>query len=148
VRKRGGLCKTFCFHRLGDPESYRLYVLHYAHMFYAVQFRYSRHAPIEGDRLTKEKYILDGSLFGQVEVDLTSNIHASAGLRWDASTFFNSPQYNATVEEELGLRTDTAPTDLTNIQPRFQMTWDIAGRERNILQVIQRPGSKSAEPTV
>lgn len=97
-------------------------------------FRYSRLAPIEGDRLTKEQYILDGSLFGQIEFDVTPNIRTVAGLRWDVATFFNPPERNAIVEEELGLRTDTAPTDFTNIQPRFQTTWDIAGRQQDILR--------------
>ena len=97
-------------------------------------FRYSRLAPIQGTRLTKNQYILDASLFGQVEFDVGDNVRTALGLRWDVATFFNPPALNTIVAEDLGLRTDTAPTDLTNIQPRLQVTWDVGGNQRDVVR--------------
>jgi hypothetical protein len=107
-------------------------------------FRYSRLAPIEGDRLTKEQYILDASLFGQVEFRPTDNVRTTAGLRWDVATFLNPPELNPIVQAELGRRTDSAPADLTNFQPRLQVTWDVGGNERDILRF--GAGAFSAQP--
>ncbi len=97
-------------------------------------FRYSRLAPIAGNRLTKNQYILDASLFGQVAFDMGDNVRTSLGLRWDVSTFFNPPALNNIVAQELGLNTNTAPTDFTNIQPRLQVTWDVGGRQRDVIR--------------
>jgi hypothetical protein len=100
-------------------------------------FRYRREAPLEGtSRSTaQQQYVLDGSLFGQVELEPLPHVRATAGLRWDVTNFLSSPDANPLVEEELGLRTDVAPTDWDNLQPRLQLTWDVGGRERDIVRL-------------
>lgn len=95
--------------------------------------RYAREAPIHGVP-SVQQYILNASLFGQVEFDLSKNINAMFGLRYDVTSFLTQADYNPVVERTLGLRTDRRITDAGKIQPRIQLTWDINGEKENIIR--------------
>lgn len=95
--------------------------------------RYAREAPINGIP-SVQQYILNASLFGQVEFDISKNINAMFGLRYDVTSFLTQADYNPVVERTLGLRTDSKITDAGKIQPRIQLTWDIAGEKKDIIR--------------
>ncbi|MGB3852591.1 MAG: carboxypeptidase regulatory-like domain-containing protein [Tunicatimonas sp.] len=89
--------------------------------------RYAREVPLQGLPLV-EQTVLDMSLFGQVEFDPFPNVNAMLGLRYDVTAFLNAADYNPTVDQELGIRTDNTIVDWNNVQPRFQLSWDMQGR--------------------
>ncbi len=39
------------------------------------------------------------------------------------------------MDQELGIRTDVKPSDWNNIQPRFQLTWNMGGRDSDVLKI-------------
>ncbi|WP_299672054.1 TonB-dependent receptor [uncultured Polaribacter sp.] len=96
--------------------------------------RYAREVPLLGLPIVKQT-VLDLSVFGQVAVDLHPDLNLVAGLRWDATSFSKAAAYNPVVFQELGIRTDERPNDFNNIQPRLQLTWDIKGKNRDILKI-------------
>lgn len=95
--------------------------------------RYAREAPING-KPTVQQYILNASLFGQVEFDIIPNLNAMFGVRYDVTSFLTQADYNPVVERTLGLRTDSKITDAGKIQPRVQLTWDIDGEKTDIIR--------------
>ena len=95
--------------------------------------RYAREAPITGIP-SVQQYILNASLFGQVEFDVAKNINAMFGLRYDVTSFLTGADYNPVVERTLGLRTDSKITDAGKIQPRLQLTWDVNGEKKDIIR--------------
>jgi hypothetical protein len=105
--------------------------------------RYAREVPLKGSSLVKQT-VLDLSLFAQVEFDFNPNLNFSAGVRYDATAFLNSAEFNPLVFDELGIRTDQKPADFNNIQPRFQMTWNVKGENKDIFKV--GGGVFSAQP--
>jgi hypothetical protein len=95
--------------------------------------RYAREAPLNG-KPTVQQYILNASVFGQVEFELLKNVTTMFGLRYDVTSFLSQADYNPVVERTLGLRTDSKVTDAGKIQPRMQMTWDINGEKKDIIR--------------
>lgn len=96
--------------------------------------RFAREVPLQGSTLVKQT-VLDLSVFGQVEFDINPNLNFSAGVRYDATAFVNSAEFNPLVFQELGIRTDVKPEDFDNIQPRFQLIWNIKGKDTDILKL-------------
>lgn len=96
--------------------------------------RYAREVPLQGLPMVKQT-VLDLSLFGQVEFDITPHINAMFGLRYDVTAFLNGADYNPVLDEELGIRTDRKPADWNNVQPRMQATWNVGGNDRNFVKL-------------
>lgn len=96
--------------------------------------RYAREVPINGIP-SVQQYVLNASLFGQVQFKPRSDMDLQAGLRWDLTSYLTKGDYNPVVARELGLRTDANPTDWNNIQPRFQLTWNPGNKNRDIIRV-------------
>ena len=96
--------------------------------------RYAREVPLQGSTLVKQT-VLDLSLFGQVEFDINPNLNFVGGIRYDATAFLDAAEFNSLVYNELGVRTDEKPEDFDNIQPRFQLTWNIKGNDTDILKL-------------
>ncbi|RIV27318.1 carboxypeptidase regulatory-like domain-containing protein [Fibrisoma montanum] len=96
--------------------------------------RYAREVPINGIP-SVQQYVLNASLFGQVQFNPHPDVAVQAGLRWDLTSYLTKGDYNPVVDRELGLRTDANPTDWNNIQPRFRLTWNPGGRNRDIFRV-------------
>jgi len=96
--------------------------------------RYAREVPLQGSTLVKQT-VLDLSVFGQVEFDINPNLNFVGGIRYDATAFVDAAEFNPLVFQELGIRTDEKPEDFDNIQPRFQLTWNIKGNDSDILKL-------------
>ncbi|MFD2571623.1 carboxypeptidase regulatory-like domain-containing protein [Spirosoma soli] len=96
--------------------------------------RYAREVPINGIP-SVQQYVLNASLFGQMQFNPHPDVAVQAGLRWDLTSYLTKGDYNPIVDRELGLRTDANPTDWNNIQPRFQLTWNPGGRNRDVLRL-------------
>ncbi|OOQ57919.1 hypothetical protein BC343_13445 [Mucilaginibacter pedocola] len=96
--------------------------------------RYAREVPLNGIP-SVQQYVLNASLFGQVQFDLVKNLSATFGLRWDMTSYLTAGEYNPVVYRELGLRTNSNPTDWNNIQPRFQLSWDVKGNKTDIVRL-------------
>jgi hypothetical protein len=96
--------------------------------------RYAREVPTNGIP-SVQQYVLNASLFGQVQVKPRFDMDLMAGLRWDLTSYLTKGDYNPVVERELGLRTDANPTDWNNIQPRVQLTWNPGNKGRDIIRI-------------
>ncbi len=97
-------------------------------------YRYAREVPTNG-LPTVQQYILNTSVFAQIQFSPWKNTTLMTGLRWDLTDYLNKADYNPLVEQELGLRTDAKAADLAMIQPRFQFTWDIGGKKTDIIRL-------------
>ncbi len=95
--------------------------------------RYAREVPLQGVP-SVQQYVLNASVFGQVQFVPFKNVDASFGLRYDVTSYLTAADYNAVVEQNLGFRTDENPTDWNNIQPRLQLTWDVKGKKTDIVR--------------
>ena len=96
--------------------------------------RYAREVPINGIP-SVQQYVLNASLFGQVQFNPRPDLAVQAGLRWDLTSYLTKGDYNPVVARELGLRTDANPTDWNNIQPRLQLTWNVKNQNRDIIRL-------------
>lgn len=95
--------------------------------------RYAREVPLKG-KPTVEQYVLNASLFGQVQFLPFKNVDATLGLRYDVTSYLTAAENNPVVERTLGFRTNYNPTDWNNIQPRIQLTWDVKGKKTDIIR--------------
>ncbi|AWG22043.1 hypothetical protein FFWV33_11215 [Flavobacterium faecale] len=105
--------------------------------------RYAREVPLKGLPIVKQT-VLDLSLFAQVDLDIAKDLNLVAGVRWDATKFLNTGEYNPVVDKELGVRTDEKLDDYNNIQPRLQLTYNINGANKNVIKL--GGGLFSAQP--
>ncbi|HSJ67251.1 MAG TPA: carboxypeptidase regulatory-like domain-containing protein [Anditalea sp.] len=106
-------------------------------------FRYAREVPLQGLPIVKQT-VLDFSLFGQVEFNPHRDLNTVFGLRYDATVFMDEAGFNETLFNELGINTANKPADFRNIQPRVQMTWNIGGKNTDVLKF--GAGMFSAQP--
>lgn len=95
-------------------------------------YRYAREVATQDP--TVEQSIFGGGIYAQAETDLGRGMDLVLGLRGDITTYQNSPTFNQVVYDELGLRTDVK-TGGFQLQPRFQFTWDINEKQRDILRI-------------
>ncbi|MEQ1856697.1 MAG: carboxypeptidase regulatory-like domain-containing protein [Longimicrobiales bacterium] len=102
--------------------------------------RYARQVPISGETRARQ-YVLDAGAFIQAEWSVTPRVTATLGVRYDVSSYLTAAPRNAQLEQVMGLRTDHAPTDWDNIQPRAQVVWE---RDRDVLRI--GGGAFTAQP--
>lgn len=95
-------------------------------------YRYAREVATEDP--TVEQSIFGGGIYAQADTDLGNGMNLVLGLRGDYTSYKNSPTFNQTVFDELGLRTDVK-TGGFQVQPRFQFTWDIQEKQQNIIRI-------------
>ena len=96
--------------------------------------RYAREVPLKGLPDVRHS-VLDASVFAQASYNPFPHVSAQLGVRYDVTSYLTPATYNPLVDEELGLRTDAQITDWDNIQPRLQLTWDVAGKNRDIFRL-------------
>ncbi len=97
--------------------------------------RYSRTLPLVETAPMTRQQVLELGAFVQAEWRPSARIGVTSGLRWDGTAFLTAPTRNTLVEQVLGERTDRAPTDWTQFEPRAQVVWDVRGTGRDVLRV-------------
>jgi len=105
--------------------------------------RYAREVPLSGSPLVTQS-VIDLAAFAQVEFALAKNLQTVFGVRYDVTAFTKAAAYNPILDQELGIRSDNLPSDWNNIQPRLQMTWNVKGKNTDILKF--GAGLFSAQP--
>lgn len=95
-------------------------------------FRYAREVALNDP--TVEQNIFAGGIYAQSNTDLGRGMSLVFGLRGDYTGYRNAPNFNQTVFDELGLRTDVK-TNAFQIQPRFQFTWDVNQKQTDVIRV-------------
>lgn len=95
-------------------------------------FRYAREVALTDP--TVEQSIFGGGIYAQSNSELGRGMSLNLGLRGDYTAYKNAPNFNQTVFDELGLKTDVK-TNAFQIQPRFQFTWDINERQTDVIRV-------------
>ncbi len=97
-------------------------------------WRFTRKIPVGDAGGIVRPQIMEFGLYAQAETDLLPNLNMALGLRWDATWLPKAPNYNATLDQELGIRNDVTPFDGDNIQPRLNLIWDVQNDGRNIVK--------------
>ncbi|HSF55751.1 MAG TPA: carboxypeptidase regulatory-like domain-containing protein, partial [Algoriphagus sp.] len=95
-------------------------------------YRYAREVALVDP--TVKQNIFGGGIYAQADTDLGRGMELIVGLRGDYTTYQNAPNFNQTVFDELGLRTDVK-TGGFQIQPRAQFTWDINERQTDVIRI-------------
>ncbi len=85
--------------------------------------RFSRTVPLSGTSPETSQRILELGAFSQAEWHATERITLTAGVRWDATQFLTAPARNAALDAAFRVRTDRAPSDWNQVQPRAQVVW-------------------------
>lgn len=78
--------------------------------------------------------ILTTGLYGQGTWKPNNELELTAGLRYDLTYLPQMPKADPLLEKELGIRSDVKPLDWNNLQPRFNMSWDIKGEGTDLLK--------------
>ncbi len=94
--------------------------------------RYAREVPLVNPAV--QQSLLDLALFAQVDFEPVKNVTAMLGLRYDATIFFKQGDVNPMTESKLLIKTNNTLADYNNIQPRLQLTWDVNGRQKDIVK--------------
>lgn len=96
-------------------------------------YRYSREVALVDDPTVKQD-VLNGGLYAQAQSHLGSGMDLTLGIRADYTHYFQAPSFNPVVFNALNLRTDNGVTSF-QVQPRFQLTWDIGERKTDIIRL-------------
>ncbi len=94
--------------------------------------RYAREVPLVNPAV--QQSLLDLALFAQVDFEPFKNVTAMLGFRYDATIFFKQGDPNPMTESKLLIKTNNTLADYNNIQPRLQLTWDVRGRQKDIVK--------------
>lgn len=95
-------------------------------------YRYAREVALADDPSVKQN-IVSGALYAQMQTKLFKGFEMIAGIRADYTTYLNKPNFNETVYQDLGLRTDNSLTTF-QVQPRLQFNWDINEKHTDYLR--------------
>lgn len=94
--------------------------------------RYAREVPLVNPAV--QQSLLDLALFTQVDFEPFKNVTAMLGLRYDATIFFKQGDKNPVTESKLLIQTDNSLADFNNFQPRFQLNWDLDGKQKDLIK--------------
>jgi len=95
-------------------------------------YRYAREIPLVDEENVFQNF-MNAGLYAQMQTKLGRGLELMAGIRADYTNYFDKPNFNQVVFDELGLRTDHSLTTF-QIQPRAQFTWDVGERKRDIFK--------------
>lgn len=95
-------------------------------------YRYAREIALNPDHSVKQN-ILNTGVYGQLQTKLFTGFELMAGVRVDYANYLNRPNFNQTVFNELGLKTDNTIRTF-QIQPRANVTWDFNEQGKDILR--------------
>lgn len=96
-------------------------------------YRYVREVYLNPDQRVKQN-IFNTGIYAQLQTKLFRGFEVTAGLRMDNANYFNKGNFNQTVFDELGLRTDNG-LNTFQIQPRLQLTWDVNDKHTDIFRL-------------
>ncbi len=96
-------------------------------------YRYAREVALQDDP-SVDQNILNAALYAQMKTQLYPGLEMTAGIRADYTNYFNKPNFNQFVFEELDLVTDRS-LNTFQIQPRIQFNWDINERHRDYVRL-------------
>ena len=94
--------------------------------------RFAREVPLVNPAV--QQSLLDLSLFAQVDFEPFKNVTAMIGLRYDATIFFKQGDKNPVTESKLLIATNKSLADFNNFQPRFQLNWDVNGKQKDLIK--------------
>ena len=94
--------------------------------------RFAREVPLVNPAV--QQSLLDLALFAQVDFEPFKHVTAMLSLRYDATIFFKQGDPNPMTESKLLIKTNNTLADYNNIQPRLQLTWDVKGRQKDIIK--------------
>lgn len=97
--------------------------------------RFTRAVPLAGAPPETQQRILEMGAFTQAEWRPSPRLSVMAGLRWDATAFLDAPARDSRVDSTFGVRTDRAPSDWRQWQPRAQLVWRSGADERHVLRI-------------
>ncbi|HEX8657711.1 MAG TPA: TonB-dependent receptor, partial [Hymenobacter sp.] len=95
-------------------------------------YRYVREIPLVEDPSVQQQFINAG-VYAQMQTKLAKGLDIMAGIRADYTTYLDKPNFNQTVYDDLGLRTDHS-LNTFQLQPRAQLTWDVGERQKDIVR--------------
>ncbi|MCF6406379.1 carboxypeptidase regulatory-like domain-containing protein [Chitinophaga filiformis] len=95
-------------------------------------YRYAREVALADDPSVKQN-IISSALYAQMQTKLFPGFEMIAGIRADYTTYLNKPNFNETVYQDLGLRTDNSLKTF-QVQPRLQFNWDINEKHKDYLR--------------
>lgn len=95
-------------------------------------FRYAREVALTDP--TVKQNIFGGGIYAQSNSDVGKGMSLILGLRGDYTTYQYAPNFNQTVFDKLGLKTNVK-TGGFQIQPRFQFTWDINEKKTDVIRI-------------
>lgn len=96
-------------------------------------YRYAREVALEDDP-SVDQNVLNAALYGQMKTNLMPGLEMTAGLRVDYTNYFNKPNFNQTVYNDLGLTTNRSLKTF-QVQPRLQFNWDINEKHRDYIRL-------------
>ena len=96
-------------------------------------YRYAREVALVDDP-TINQQVLNGGMYAQAQSNLGAGLDLTLGLRADYTHYFQAPNFNPSVYEALQLRTDHGVRTF-QLQPRFQLNWDVGERKQDIIKV-------------
>ncbi len=97
-----------------------------------VAFNYQREVAFEDP--TVNQYILGSGIYGEAQFNPYRGMDLTVGLRADYTSYFNFPNFNQLVFDELGLKTDNGAKGF-QLQPRLQFTWDINDKQTDLIKI-------------
>jgi Carboxypeptidase regulatory-like domain len=94
--------------------------------------RFAREVPLSNPAV--QQSLLDFSAFAQADFEPFKNVQAMLGLRYDATIFFKQGDANPLTESKLLINTTNSMADFNNFQPRFQLNWDVNGKQKDLIK--------------
>jgi hypothetical protein len=83
---------------------------------------------------TVDQLIMSIGLYAEMQTKPTTSTELTLGLRADYTSYSAKPNFNQLVYDELGKHTDNSAKGF-QLQPRFQFSWDINDRRKDIIKV-------------
>lgn len=105
----------------GSEMNGRFYFTGLDNFEHMTPYRYAREIALVDDPTVKMN-TLNSAIYGQLQTKLFTGFEVMAGIRADYTRYFNHANFNQTVYDELGLRTDNVISTF-QLQPRVQFTW-------------------------
>jgi outer membrane receptor protein involved in Fe transport len=96
-------------------------------------YRYAREVALADDP-SVDQNILNAALYAQMKTQLYPGLEMTAGIRADYTNYFNKPNFNQVVFDDLGYTTNRS-LGTFQLQPRLQFNWDINEKHRDYLRL-------------